>query len=363
MHNKIDQIHIFRFIAALLVIMFHFFTSNFKDVNFIYQIFKHGDEAVSYFFTLSGFIMVVSYNHRLNNKKQWIDYLIARLARIYPLYIFTFLLLAIFHYFINDTYVTNFAVRSIPEVLLVQSWLGLTSLNFPGWSVSVEVFFYIFFPLIFFITNKIGNTRIFIGILLSFVCGQFLINYLLNLDEVSSSQKALAFIFYSPYFHIVSFFMGLSTGVLFTRHYDYLCKNQRKVIFICITLIILLSVVLFISGLGIQVGILAPLYCLFILCISTPFFNTRLLTNKFSVFLGDISYGVYILQFPVMLYFNYLNVYERESHKFMLAYILCLVALSALAHFTIEKHGNRLIKTSFNKIFAKNINIKFLKAN
>lgn len=85
-----------RFIAALWVVLFHFF-ANTKLVNFniplIEIILNNGNLAVIYFFILSGFIL--THVELLNFESNWNFFFRKRFFRLYPIYIVALLMSAL----------------------------------------------------------------------------------------------------------------------------------------------------------------------------------------------------------------------------------------------------------------------------
>ena len=119
--------------------------------------------AVDLFFMLSGFVLVHVYARKFETgvRPLWKPYFAARFARIVPLYLATFaaclgifvagsIVLHKWPAHVNwDTVTTN--------LLLLQGWPGFfqLSLNAPSWSLSVEVFCYIFvMPLALFLDRR-----------------------------------------------------------------------------------------------------------------------------------------------------------------------------------------------------------------
>src|SRR2546423_13953147 len=82
---------VMRGLAAWWVVLYHF-RDEVPKVLFgdtLYSVISHGDLAVDFFFELSGFVIALRYADQFS-RPNWVGYkefLIARLARLYPAYI------------------------------------------------------------------------------------------------------------------------------------------------------------------------------------------------------------------------------------------------------------------------------------
>jgi peptidoglycan/LPS O-acetylase OafA/YrhL len=151
-----------RGLAAVLVFIAHSqFFSLFPDAAWargLEQVFHWNNEAVDLFFLLSGFILYYVYGEFRAN---WRKYALARFSRIYPVYFIStafFLGLAIVQYFTSHTVSDKIStLKILSNIFLIQSWpwpWPALSLNYPAWSISVEAFLYIFvFPVLFYSTH------------------------------------------------------------------------------------------------------------------------------------------------------------------------------------------------------------------
>jgi peptidoglycan/LPS O-acetylase OafA/YrhL len=84
-------------------------------------------------------------------------------------------------------------------------------------------------------------------------------------------------------------------------------------------------------------GLLAPLYMLFIVAVALQ--QKSLLNIRSLVYLGDISYGIYILQMPVYFIVSEFNksILHIGNVFFFLLYVIVLIVVSALCYTFIEK--------------------------
>ncbi len=110
------------------------------------------------FYCLSGFVLTYHYR-TIGNRVDTLKYLIARVARVVPLYWFClFLALSLGPVSYFHVSAPNFVPILLANLLLLQSWFtdpGIYyAFNPPAYSLSAEAFFYVAFPLIVFTSAK-----------------------------------------------------------------------------------------------------------------------------------------------------------------------------------------------------------------
>jgi len=299
-------------------------------------IISNGYEAVDFFYILSGFVMVLAYNDRLktpeDNKRFWRN----RFIRIYPGYILALIIYLLYLIFYDVGNVKHLFSRSLIEIFMIQSWIGKSSLNYPGWSVSVEIFFYLLFPLLLKKVYKITIWRNFVIYILSFLLIQSAYFYFCHNKYLYTSKINLIFI-ESPFLHLTTFYLGMCCGLVFIKHHNVL--NRYK--YLIKSSVYALLVIFFYSFLkispgflNVRIGLLAPFYALFLISFSLESYVTKFLGNKFFVFLGDISYSIYIYQLPVYVF---VLLILRNNHYLMLIYVVSLLTVTVFLHFVYEK--------------------------
>ena len=145
--KTLDALTGLRFIAALAVFVHHISGKfSIPDIRC-----PMGNQAVSFFFVLSGFILTYVYSERL----KWgnvIKFYFTRWARIWPLHIVCLLLMLGFVHNLRMFHADpQHWGKLIANIFLLQSWVPDTSYVFAfngvSWSISTEMFFYIMFPL------------------------------------------------------------------------------------------------------------------------------------------------------------------------------------------------------------------------
>ena len=142
-----------RFMAALWVVFYTFWPN--LDVGFIPNLAAKGYLGVELFFVLSGFILSHVYLHAFAEKRfSYRGFLWARIARVYPLHLFTLLgvmalgLAAVAVGMSIDGSVLSW--KTLPaHLLMLHAWgfAGEAGWNHPSWSISAEWFAYLAFPL------------------------------------------------------------------------------------------------------------------------------------------------------------------------------------------------------------------------
>jgi peptidoglycan/LPS O-acetylase OafA/YrhL len=158
--SSIDSLTSLRGFLALWVVVFHFWNdilALFPGLDFLTPIAKQGYLAVPVFFILSGFVLAYNYAHQLSSLgiQSYGRFLLMRLARIYPVHLFTLLVVALMVVVCRAkcwplTDAGYGAGDFVLNLFLAQTWIPNYQLNwnYPSWSISSEWFAYLCFPVI-----------------------------------------------------------------------------------------------------------------------------------------------------------------------------------------------------------------------
>ncbi|WCT13735.1 acyltransferase family protein [Mucilaginibacter jinjuensis] len=356
MHRNTNSLYPLRFLAALTVVLYHYTPKSIQhDINFII---KNGNEAVNFFFFISGFVMVLANGNFLKDGSatfsKW-DFYVKRLARIYPLYLFAIIALAIFHYLIRPIDTNTVKYRLIFETLGIQRWLYAGSFNYPGWTLSSEFFFYAFFPFTFVLMKK--DYRYYKKLVIAyFVLALIITGILFKIEHhegLSPAIKKITSILYlHPIFKISIFLLGTICGKVFIDNkISFFQKPLNSVLCVCFCFLIIFFTkqLLPIDHYLLNGGILAIAYFLLVLAITsfdktkTPFFN-----NKFIIMSGEISYGIYILQYPVYIYFTSFIRPITDSLSLSI-FVVVLISVSIITYYSIELPVKNLILNLYKR--------------
>jgi peptidoglycan/LPS O-acetylase OafA/YrhL len=138
----LDALTGLRFYAATLVVIHHV-THNLAPIPVVRDIFLVGGVGVSFFFILSGFVLMWTRNPDVSNSAFFRN----RFARVFPLHALTWAIAAAVILLTAGKVDLPVAVAAL---VLVQSWIPLENfyfgMNGPSWSLSCEAFFYAVFP-------------------------------------------------------------------------------------------------------------------------------------------------------------------------------------------------------------------------
>ncbi|WP_312174867.1 acyltransferase [Chryseobacterium sp.] len=342
---KISQITFTRFIAAMAIVISHFNKDLFLyKIRFISDIFLRANVGVSYFFILSGFIMIVAYHRK--EKIGYLDFYRNRVARIYPLYIVGLLL----YFFTRYSDVSFY--KTFLYLFGIQSWIPGKALilNFPGWSISVEFLFYLIFPWLYNYLYSKGNKSIWIIAVLIWIGTQVFSNLYINSPAYKGPHtESHEFSHYFPLWHINEFLIGNIAGLFFVKN-----RKEKNYDLAVVVLFIAIILSLIFIPLNFHNGLMAVFFVPVIYLISC---NNGFITKVFALkpleFLGEISYAIYIIHIPVLyiirsVLWDYFQI--SESNTLFWIYMPVLMIVSAGFYQFIEKPmRDYLRKASFLK--------------
>jgi peptidoglycan/LPS O-acetylase OafA/YrhL len=161
MTQRYHILDFYRFLAATMVMCFHIIP-NFRNNYGAFNLY------VDFFFMLSGFVIFVSYEKRLETKEDYKQFLWSRLARIYPLHLLTMLLTILLGVLVTSGILKHanpdkFAITNLWQNLTLTHAWGFSdrlSLNTPSWSISAEWAMYLLTPAIFMLSRFFGKNAI-----------------------------------------------------------------------------------------------------------------------------------------------------------------------------------------------------------
>jgi peptidoglycan/LPS O-acetylase OafA/YrhL len=342
-----------RAVAALLVFIFHIqIRWPFLHTDFLANLIGEGAVGMSVFFVLSGFVLTYQYG---GQNVPYREYLINRVARIYPVYALAAILSLpwigiAFHHGAFAKGVGQLVTLVLANAIAIQAWFPqFFALWNDGasWSISVEVFCYALLPLILMGIYRMEERRLWIVMLVAYAASVLPGITFIVFDGSPG-------IFYSmPVFRLPEFFLGVCTCIVARRHsaqprfagaiasalaiglIAYLgTRSMSGSLYVTHNWLVMPTVVVAIYYLAKGNGLFA-----------------RAIGSRPMVWLGKISYCIYSLQILIILplFYHHGAIVERwtilaDNRALLFASLTLLIAASALCHHLIEEPSRRWIR-------------------
>lgn len=341
-----------RGIAAFLIVLYHIkyhLTPYLPD--WMMNIVSHSYVAVDFFFVLSGFILAYTYEKKLTsfNLNETSFFIVKRIARVYPLHLITllaYLLIPFAHIMTGRAYDNEerYAVDNFfYNIFLVQNW-GLTGQggwNVPSWSISTELFAYLSLPLLTLFLTRISlmGRFIFTLILCSFTSLLFEVKEANNIGEFIADLGIIRC--------ITAFYVGNFVYSLSKQH-----KPSLLVKSVCLGFVF----IILISPIKSFYVVPALFGALLYLLITSNSILHNALENKTLIYLGDISYSVYMVHYLIRDYMGllFLDNEEYASITWILVYISTTIILSHFTYKYVEIFFRQRITEKYQPIYTRN---------
>lgn len=329
-----------RFVLAVGVILFHYGQYYYPfNEPVLKTLIVNSSFRVSFFFFISGFVMSMVYGKQSEPLYTKL-FLKRRLTRIYPLYLFAFIWTISSVLFINHA--SPKGLNIIVHALGLQSLYPghILDLNFTTWSISVELVFYLFFPFLLKWMMQMSIQKLIVYSLIIWSLQS--LQHVLFVNNLYNGSKTMEeFISAFPLWHFSTFFAGMVTARLIALDAFGSLVKKRTLFLMFIVLSIFAFIIYFPNPIlkYVHNGLLSPLFMLLIVSL---YYDRSVihsfLSNKHVSALGDLSYGLFIFQYPLWLSCSYFVKSETEkSSWFFLLYFSSLIIVAALVNKFIEK--------------------------
>ena len=302
---------------------------------------RGGYLAVGTFFVLSGFVLARSYGESQWNRGSLVRYGIARIARVYPGYLLSLLIVSPFIYrslFAGGAGSDRRATLLTDYGLVLQGWTGSLGVgwNTPAWSLSCELFFYLCFPVLLTFFGKRTWPRIAIAAAISIV-----------LPIVLARLHVPAW--WKPLYHTADFLVG----ILASHAFDALAESRWTFHRIGMWLYglagsagaLLVAFPSFLRG-GLDLNsALRPLNVAILIGLALGGgFPARLLSSRLIKYLGQASYSMYILHVPLLWWYSRYMWRSTPAALYVALYLTGVIVISAVAFEWVEEPANRVIR-------------------
>lgn len=376
--EKLDALTSLRFFAVCAVFLCHSSTiiaaADPSAQGLVLSVLGEGYAGVSFFFTLSGFILCYCYYEKFEGTFEdrslsrrdaiftfaalYKDYFVARLARIYPLHLFALLvsvalvksgaLVSV----LGPAYleeINMFRVRAfVAQLYLLQAWFpeGQTPIihmyNDVSWSLSAEFFFYACFPFFCFLVYKIRSAR---GTF-AFVYYALTAVVVMEVCSDSSNQAVKGaffthwFGYYFPGIRLTDFVVGMCSFFWYKRLQALTSKMTNRVVLSAVFEVAPLLLALLAAVSAVTMGTkvwfrFSSWYVPASVCVIVGFAQNgplarTVFSNKWLVLLGEMSFAFYLFHFMILSAVTTRmrgNVYALVSLSFVATSVASYLAL------------------------------------
>ena len=339
-----------RFFAALGVALYHMVKPPTR-LGFLAPVVGAGYVGVSFFFLLSGFILTYSHAQEYQlglgrASRFWI----ARIARIYPVYLVVTLAAGVVHR--SQFHPAAHLIAYLADLLMLQSWSMrlVIFFNAPAWSLSVEAFFYLLFP--FLVLRLRPSTRAkavlmlgmwwFLALLIPVIYWRLYPGAFWLEPGVTKGLDQVLLVRLFPPYAVPEFLAGIALAWIYLR-FDP--GPRRANLFTAISLTVLAAVLFAADHIPLLIlnnGLLIPVFGLLILSLCHPTWLSRLLAHPALVLLGESSFAFYLIH---LLFNDWTKVYfgAGESLPATALKLAIITLLSIALHLFIERPCRRLI--------------------
>jgi peptidoglycan/LPS O-acetylase OafA/YrhL len=352
--NAIDNL---RALAVLLVIAYHFFVIlGIKNTTTLYW----GMLGVKIFFAISAYLLYGSLIRNINKsnfKNTIINYFVNRIFRIAPAYYFNLLVILLLTPFFITYYPFIFSFGFLKQIVahfLFSAYFIYRDngfgLNGSYWTLSIEMLWYIFLPLIVLFTRTKTILKLCFGIAFSLIYLAALqfhsLDFLVHLIQPDSKFNVSydSLIVYLS-FQLPGQLMFFCAGILILKlqkNFESFKKYNSflNIIFIATVVFIVFFVSYFTPG-----ELLSENIYLFLVVIVIFLLMLRINLNKMIIlsWIGEISYSLYLWHYPILAIFKKINILNYCSLELTgIIFLILLFLLSSASYYFVEKTGFEL---------------------
>ncbi len=356
-----------RFVAAAQVVLFHSMGPRLDQMpHWLASLVGAGYTGVSLFFVLSGFVLAYNYlTPGGGGVKKTGDFFAARVARIYPVYLVGVLLalpglgLRLLRVHGAGDALFSGAPVVLSALTLTQSWIPsyACQVNCPGWSLSVEAFFYLMFPLIAYLLTPRSNASLFPIVLCCWAASLLMGWAYVHLDPDALGAATplsdgfwLNALKYNPLVRLPEFMIGMSLGLAFLRAPDVLRGQSRRIAPAALGIVLVLLVVSrWLPYPVLNNGLLLGPFALLILALAAGSgILAGFLSSPPMLLLGEASYALYILHVPIHSILRRLvppaGPLAETSTGFLIVYLLVSVLVAVLVLRWLEEPARVVLR-------------------
>ena len=358
-NNKIAYFNLLKFIAAMAIAIFlHYgdhltrllgISNPFPNNAFLNYVTTNSYVFVEMFFMISGILFMIAYYNKIINGFSFKSFIKNRIIRIYPLLIITTIFMFsinILLYKVNGKFWEGGTLslwNLFSDVVFAgKPFLNASNtLNGPIWYLNVLILCYIVAYILSKLSKKYNSKYVFIiPIILGIMIKYSNFNFLFWNVSVARG--------------LISFFIGVSLGVFLKKYDNFSEKGKRIVKKVLLIELILFFYLLTRRNGSMYVGdtILSYSFLVFpelIVFLYDMKILNKICSSKFVQFLGNISFGIYLWNFPILstFYFLIINKFLNIpvlSIGFFMINIAAHIIVSTISYFLFDKFLINFIK-------------------
>ncbi|MCP4039446.1 MAG: acyltransferase [bacterium] len=344
---RLRELDALRGIAAVAVLFWHY-SGHFHAqplASVFAAFYRSGYYAVDFFFVLSGLVLARAYGTRAR-RTMLAENIVRRIARMFPLHVATLIMVACGQYLLTEIMgrsrfmVGNNDLYHFLLNLGLAQYLGFQdgfSFNAPSWSISTEFYVNLLFLVL------LASCRRIAGIAIVLVAVSAAIVVMTGNGSLGDANTIRY-----PAVTLIRTICGFFTGVVL---YEVLfCRLRARLSSsILFDLGFVLTVATLLAGaLGhlrvhphVEMASVLLGFPALILCTSHGYVFKRVLRLAPFSYLGDISYSIYLIHFPVQLAFHLLRAAgwirpDYQSPLMLVTFLAVTVGLASASYHLLE---------------------------
>lgn len=305
--------------------------------------------SVDVFFMLSGCVLVLGYWQRFDRSmpaKRIDSFIAKRLLRIYPLHLLaTFWVGAYAYYGIahpiasgqEDVIFNHWQWTGAINAMLMNGWgmVPISSWNEPSWTLSILFLLYILFPNFVLMFKRLPQVKLIsLFIIVLLVVGYAVLRHYVPLGSHSDGMGAIIR-------GLVMFMIGMMLARLYQLKAGTTIRWNRTLFWTLAAMLVLMIAWWQIGAFDVW-----PLHALIALLIFSLLhahgWLARRFANRVAVWLGIVSFSLYILHYPLLMGLNALAADDlaklagQGDAGLVAAYVLVLGAVLLVAKISYE---------------------------
>ncbi|TGB68472.1 hypothetical protein CQB02_04495 [Escherichia coli] len=304
--------------------------------------FSYGAFGVALFFLVSGFVIPLSLTKLTTQRYGILAFIVSRVLRIWPVYIIGFTISLLFRWLsfhgseLRDTYNIHDVIY---HLTLFRDWIGGMPLDGVGWTLEIEIKFYLLSAVFAYATVK-GKQYLTVVAIIGALTGYYY-----------GVQIPIYFIFPHSILYCFQFILFMTIGTNLYLLYAGTISKKKAIMWIWLSLASFIYICPSDAKLGYLIAFLVFVSCY----IGRDNFTGSIVTSFFA----KISYPMYVVHalFGYVTMWYMINVGLNE-YIALLIQITLTISLSYFIHLYIEIPSQNYGKIASNFITGKKKTVK-----